>query len=130
MADAVRIDGLRELRRDLRAMGLRVEGRGLTAALRSGAEEVATASGPLVRGRSGDLARSYRAGAAGTRAYVRSRLPYAGVQEFGGVIRPKGTPIKITPQTPVTRALDAKTEAIVDRLGDAIDDLARQHGWR
>lgn len=130
MADRIRIDGLKELRRDLRAMDLRLEGRGLTRALRAGAEEVAVAARPLIRKRSGDLSRSYRAGAAGTNAYVRSRLPYAGVQEYGGVIRPKGAPITIRPQLAVTRALEAKTEAVVDRVSDAIDLLALRHGWR
>lgn len=129
MADAIRVEGLADLRRDLRAMGAKAEGRGLTRALRAGAQEVAVAASPLAPRRSGDLAKSYRAGAAGTRAYVRSRLPYAAVQEFGGTIAPRGTPITIQPRTAVTRALRAKEDAVVDRLADALDDLARQHGW-
>ena len=130
MADAVRVEGLAELRRDLRAMGLKAEGRGLTRALREGAEEVRKAAGPLAPRRSGALAESYRAGAAGKSAYVRSRLPYAAVQEFGGVIRPKGTPITIRSRAAVTRALANKEEVVVECLADAIDRLARQHGWR
>lgn len=126
----VQFDGLKELRRDLRAMSAKLEGRELTIALRAGAQEVATAASPLAPRRSGRLAASYRAGAAGSNAYVRSRLPYAAVQEFGGVIRPKGAPITIRPQAAVTRALEAKTEAVVDRVANAVDLLALRHGWR
>lgn len=131
MADAVRIEGLADLRRDLRAMGAKAEGRGLTRALRSGAEEVAAASPVRLNQRTGHsaLRAGYKAGAAGSRAYVRNRHPGAGPTEFGGVISPRGTPIRLKAQMPVSRALDAKTDSIVERVADAIDDLATQHGW-
>lgn len=91
---------------------------------------MAAASGPLAKRKTGTLAGSFKAGAAGNSAFVRSRVPYAGVQEFGGVIRPKGTPITIRPQPAVTRALASKEEAIVDKVADAIDSVALRHGWR
>lgn len=129
MADTVRISGLADLRRDLRAIGAKSAGRGLTKALRAGAEEVAVAARPRAPHRTGALAASYRAGAAGKNAYVRSRLPYAAVHEFGGTISPKGSPITIRASGAVTGALRDKEDAIVDRVADAIDKLAVQHGW-
>ncbi len=129
MADAVRIEGLAELRRDLRRMqpDARKE---VTRALREGAVVVAAASGPLAKRRTGRLAQSFRPGASGNSAFVRSRLPYAAVQEFGGTIAPRGTPITIRPQPAVTRALELTEERIVDKVGDAIDEVARRNGWR
>jgi hypothetical protein len=132
MADVVRIEGLADLRRDLRAMGAKAEGRGLTRALRTGAEEVAAVSPQRLNRRTGHskLRAGYRAGASGNSAYVRNRHPGAGPTEFGGVIRPKGTPITLRAQTPVTRALASKEDSIVGRVADAIDRLAAEHGWR
>lgn len=104
--------------------------REVTRALKEGASVVATTARPLAPRRSGELAASYRAGAAGNSAFVRSRLPYAGVQEFGGVIRPKGTPITIRPQQAVTRALSSKEDSIVEKVADALDDVFRAAGWR
>ena len=129
MANTVQIEGLKELRRDLRRMELKAEGRGLTKALKVGAEKVAEGARPLAPRRTGKLSASYRAGAAGTTAFVRSRLPYAGVQEFGGTIRPKGGAVKIMGRTAVTRSLRSKEDVIVDLVSDAIDQLALKHGW-
>lgn len=128
MADAVRIEGLASLRRDLRAMqpAARKE---VTKALKEGAKIVAQASGPLAARKTGTLAGSFKAGAAGNSAFVRSRVPYAAVQEFGGTIKPKGTPFTIRANPSVTRALELKEDAIVEKVGDAIDVVARRHGW-
>ena len=129
MADAVRIEGLADLRRDLRRAEPQVR-REVTRALKEGATVVAAAASPLAPRRSGTLAASYRAGASGNSAFVRSRVPYAGVVEFGGVIRPKGTPITIRPQPAVTRALSLKEDSIVERVGDALDGVFARTGWR
>lgn len=129
MADAVRIEGLADLRRDLRRAEPRVR-REVTQALKEGAVVVAAAASPLAPRKSGTLAASYRAGAAGNSAYVRSRVPYAGVQEFGGVIRPKGSPVRIRPQPAVTRALSLKEDSVVDAVGDALDGVFARTGWR
>ena len=128
MVDAVRVEGLAELRKDLRAMQPDAR-REVTKALKEGAQLVARAARPLAARRSGALAGSFRPGAAGNTAYVRSRLPYAAVQEFGGVIRPKGGVVNIEPHPAATQALHDKEEQIVDRIGDAIETVARRHGW-
>ena len=130
MADAVRVEGLADLRRDLRKLDHLDERREVTRALKEGATAVAGTARVNAPRRTGALAASYRAGASGNTAFVRSRLPYAGVQEFGGVIRPKGTPVEIRPQKAVTRALESKEDVILQRVGDALDAVFRATGWR
>jgi phage gpG-like protein len=129
VADAVRIEGYAELRRDLRALP-REAGREFQKGFKAGAEVVATAARPLAVRRTGRLAESFRAGTSGNSAFVRSRLPYAGVQEFGGVIRPKGAAIAIAANPAVTRALDENADKIADTLGDGFDAAARRLGFR
>ena len=128
MADAIRVEGLAQLRKDLRDMqpDARKE---VTRALKEGATLVAKASGPFAARKTGKLAGSFRAGASGNTAFVRSRVPYAGVQEFGGTIRPKGAPVKIRANPAATRALERNEERIVDKVGDAIMAVAARHGW-
>lgn len=129
MADAVHIEGLAELRRDLRKMQPAAR-REVTRAMKPAAELVRKTAVPFTARRSGDLAGGWRAGAAGNKAYVRNRLPYAGVVEFGGTIRPKGAPVVIRAHPAATRALELKQEQIVDLVADAIDNVAQRHGWK
>lgn len=129
MADAVRIEGLADIQRDLRRAAPEVK-REVTRSLKEGARVVATAAGPFTARKTGEMARGWRAGASGNAAFVRNRHPGAGVQEFGGVIRPKGAPITIRPQPAVTRALSLKEDSIVERVGDALDGVFARAGWR
>ena len=128
MSEAIRIEGLAELRRDLKRMqpDTLKEVRG---ALKDAAGEVATAARPLAHRHTGRLAASYRAGTSGNAAVVRSSLRYAALQEFGGRIAPKGTPFRVKANPAVTRALGSNEERIVDQIGDAIDKVAARHGW-
>jgi hypothetical protein len=130
MADAVRVEGLADVRTSLRKLERTGERREVTRALKEGATVVATTARPFAAKRTGRLAASYRAGAAGNAAFVRSRVPYAAVQEFGGVIRPKGAPVRIHPHRAVTRALESKEEAIVAKVDAALDAVFRAAGWR
>jgi hypothetical protein len=127
--DAVRIEGLADLRRDLRQSAPEVR-RDVTRALKQGAIVVAATAAPLTARRTGKLAGAWRPGAAGNTAFVRNRVPYAGVQEFGGTIRPKGTPFTIKPHPAGTRALQLREEAIVDAVGDAVMGVFERHGFR
>jgi hypothetical protein len=52
------------------------------------------------------------------------------VHEFGGTIRPKGTPIAIKAQPAASRALELNADRIVDSIGDGLDEVAARHGWR
>jgi hypothetical protein len=128
MADAVRIEGLAALRKDLRAMQPDAR-REVTKALKEGAVLVQRAAGPFTARKTGTLAGAWRAGASGNTAFVRNRVPYAGVLEFGGTIRPKGAPVVIKAHPAGTRALAAREDQIVDRIGDAIEQVAARHGW-
>lgn len=83
----------------------------------------------LAPGRTGALAESYRAFTRGNVAGVRSPLPYAGVIEYGGTISPRGVPILIQRQAPITRAIERERDAIVERLGDGIEEAARRAGF-
>lgn len=130
MADAIRVEGLADVRKSLRKLENMETRREVTRALKAGATVVASSARPNAPRRSGRLAASYRAGAAGNSAFVRSRLPYAAVQEFGGTIKPKGTPFTIRPQRAVTRALSSNEDTVVEKVSDALDVVFRAAGWR
>jgi phage gpG-like protein len=126
---AVRVEGLRELRRDARRMEPAV-GKELRAVIKSAAHFVAEEARILAPRKTGKLAASIRATTSGDRGVVRSPLPYAGVQEYGGTIRPSGVPIHIKRHEFVARALDRQRDKVVDALGDGIERAARHNGWR
>ncbi len=126
----VRIEGLGQLRRDFRAIGGPALQRELRSVLLRAATIAAGQASAFAPRRTGQLAASIRPGARGTTAYVRSSLPYAGVQEFGGTIRPRGTPMHIRGRHFVGRAVDHQADTIVDAIGDGIDRLAVAHGFR
>ena len=126
--DAVRIEGLADLRKDLRQSSPDVR-REVTKALKEGARVVAAAAVPFTARGTGKLAAGWRPGASGNNAFVRNRVPYAGVQEFGGRISPKGTPFVIRPHPAGTRALEVKEDAIAEAVGDAVEGVFTRHGF-
>lgn len=130
MADPLRVEGLADLRKTLSKSGHAAQSKEVTRGLRAGAELVPPAARPLLRSRTGRMASMYRAGTAGNSAFIRNKHPGAGVQEYGGTIRPKGTAITIRPQQAVTRALDQKAEAVAEKVADGLDDFFRAAGWR
>lgn len=125
MPDAVRIEGLAELRRDLRAMQPDVlkEVRGV---LKDGARVVADKGRelaprghraiPVSRKPRVRLADSLRPGTAGNSAFVRSPAAY-------GLIEEKRIGF-------MSRALRESETQIVDAIGDSIDAVADRHGWK
>jgi phage gpG-like protein len=78
---------------------------------------------------SGALAESYRPFTRGNIAGVRSRLPYAGVVEYGGTIDPRGAPITFGRRLIVTKAAEREADRVVDEIGSSIEEIARRHGW-
>lgn len=130
MPDGVRIqaDGLREFRRDLRKLDMETDV-ALRKELREAAGTIAHEASLLAPRRTGALAASYRPFTSLKGAGVRSKLPYAGVHEYGGVISPRGTDIRIRRSLPVTRAVIREQDAIVESLGDAIERAADRAGW-
>lgn len=130
MAEPIRVEGLADLRKTFRKSGNAEQSKEITRGLKAGAEIVPPAARPLLRSRTGRMASMYRVGTAGNSAFIRNKHPGAGVQEFGGVIRPKGTPITIRPQEAITRALEANAETIAEKVGEGLDDFFRNAGWR
>lgn len=137
--NAVRVEGLEEYRRSLRGTD-RGALRMLQAVTRGAAEIVArdartraprgTRPIPSRRVPGVRLADSIKATTAGHAGVVKSDLPYAKVQEYGGTIRPKGSPVVIRRREFVTRALEAKQEAVGVALERGFDAVLRRNGWR
>lgn len=125
---AVKVEGLAELRRDLRHLEPETAQQ-IQGVLKDAADIVAREAALLAPRRTGALAESYRPFTRGARAGVRSRLPYAGVHEFGGTIEPRGVPILIKRSEPITRAVERQTDTIVSELGDGIERAAQSTGW-
>lgn len=126
---SVKIEGLRELRRVLRQTDAE-SARALQAGLKDAAGVVAADAAAHAPRRSGALAASIRPYAAGNKAGIRSRLPYAGVVHFGGTIKPRGVPITFKPRPFITDAIDRKSDAIVARVAVALDAAVRRAGWK
>jgi hypothetical protein len=124
----VEVKGLAEFRRDLRLMEPEV-GKDVQRVLRGAVAMVAAQASLLAPRKTGALAGSYRPYTRGNRAGVRSRLPYAGVVEYGGTISPRGTPIKFRRSLPVTRAVLREQDEIVEALAGGIQAAAHRTGW-
>ena len=125
----VKVEGLARLRRDLRALD-RAAVTEVRDVLRDAAGIVAERAALLAPRQTGALAASYKPFTAGNRAGVRSRLPYAGVVEYGGTIRPRGTPIEFRRALPLTRAAQQQADTIVQRLDRGLGEAAARHGWK
>lgn len=85
---------------------------------------------PSVRNPHVRLADSIKATTAGHAGIVKSDLPYAKVQEYGGTIRPKGAPVQIKRREFVSRALESKQQAVGVALERGFDAVLRRNGWR
>jgi len=129
MAGAIRVEGLREMRTAFRQVdrGMLKE---VQAVTRLAAKVVASEASRRAPRLSGALAGSIKGTTSGDRGIVRSKLPYAGVQEFGGTIAPRGTPIHIRPRNFVGGAIDAKAEQIEREMLAGYDLVVRRAGWR
>ncbi len=126
---AVRVDGLQDLRKSLRAVdkGALKE---VQAVTKAAAELVAVEARSLAPRRSGKLASSIRATTSGARGIVRSPLPYAAVHHWGGTISPRGTPITIKRTEYITKAAERKQAMVLEALARGFDGLVRRNGWR
>lgn len=124
----IRIEGLKELRRDLKALAS-----GAPKELRSGlvdaGQDVASEARSRAPRRSGRLAGSIRSEASGSGAVVGSPLVYAPVHEFGGRVgRQRATRIR---ESAFARgALEDKADSVAQKVEDEVERLARRHGFR
>jgi hypothetical protein len=131
--DRVEVDGLAELRSQLRQFADRDLPKALQRANKAAAETVAEAARRRAPERSGALRKSIRATASQTGSFVRegnAKVPYASWIDFGGrvgrnrsVSRPfmKGGRI-------LYPAFAERRSAVVDAYDDVIVDLIRRSG--
>jgi hypothetical protein len=125
----VRVEGLRELRRDLRKLSPEVN-KQLGRELREVGKIVAADARARAPKRSGAYARSIRVYATMKGVSIGSRLPQAGVLHWGGTIRPRGVAIEFPRRAVIVDAADAQTRRIMDGVGDAVDRAAHTVGWQ
>lgn len=129
MPNAIKAEGLNELRRDLKAIDKKLP-RELTKAQREALKPTAAKAAGFAprRPSSGRLAASIRPFATARSAGLRSPLPYANVQHWGGNVgRNKATHVRAT--FFAFKAVRGDLDDIVERMGDAIDALAKRHGF-
>ena len=128
MAQAVEVEGLADLRKALRGLDKGAL-REVQKVTKSAAQLVATEAAGLAPHRSGRLSQSIKAATSGNAGIVRSQLPYAKVHEYGGTIRPAGSPITILRSEFIGRAQDRKASEVADLLARRFADLAARNGW-
>ena len=127
MPQAIRAEGLAELRRDLRAIDKKLP-RELNKVQREALKSTALKAGALAPKRSGKLAASIRPYATAKSAGLRSPVVYANAHHWGGTVGPKKTSY-IRPTFFAFRAVRGDLPEIVDKLGDGLESLAKRHGF-
>ncbi len=120
MAVGIRVEGLADLRRDLRAVHPAIE-RALKDELEDAAKVVTRYGATLAPRKSGRLASSLQTQVRGNRVVAYSRLPYSSVQHWGGTIAPRGAPIRIQRTEFLSRAAEAKASQFESRIADSIE---------
>ena len=125
---AIEVPGLRKLRRDLKAIDKDLA-QSLTDHLREiarGVRDEARSRAPV---KTGALQRSIKHSVRARGASIYSNLPYAPVQEFGGTIRPRGTPIAIRGRHFIYSAIADKAANVERDLERSLDVIADRHGF-
>lgn len=131
---AVRVDGIRELRRSLRQLEDAEGLREVRDGLRSAADVVAQEARSRVVSRTGRARDSIRATAAGNKAYVKggkARVPYYGWLDFGSRNPVVGNPRSVGPWTGagggpaggrfIYKALEVKDREVAELVAEALD---------
>lgn len=125
---SLRVEGLAKLRRDLRAIDKDL-GKSLTDHLRDLAKEVRDEARSRAPVKTGALQRSIKHSVRARGASIYSNTPYAGVQEWGGTIRPKGTPIEIQGRHFIYSAIYDHADHIKGQVEGLLDGIADRHGF-
>jgi HK97 gp10 family phage protein len=113
---AVRVDGLRELRRNLKAIDSRAP-RELNKEAKKVGQKVADRAAHYAPKDTGTLANSIKVGSRGDKITVRSPLPYAAPIHWGWPSR------GIRPQPFIARAAEEKREEYAEELQEAMNRL-------
>jgi phage gpG-like protein len=133
---AIKIEGLKELRRDLKTIeqGLPRE---LGRTMKIAVQPVARLAASLAQKKTGALAASVKASVAGTNAAIRSRLPYANVQAWGGTTGRGHKPgvggsgsVKVKGSLFPEKAAEAGADTFLEQLADGVDGLLTRHGFK
>jgi len=121
--NAIRVEGIRELQRELRKLEDKDLKNALKDANRQAAQVVSDEAQNTVPRLTGHLARSIRAGGGNREAVVRAggaRVPYAGPIHFGWRAR------NITPQPFMYQAQDKRRAEVIRTYEQAMDSLAKK----
>ena len=126
----VEVEGLDDLRRELRALEDNLARKELRQTNKDAAEVVAAEAKRLAPARSGKLRASVRAFAgqreAGVKAGSPARVPYAGPVNYGhGPPRPQGGYVRGTQF--IQRAVGRKIDEVRDMYDRNFNKLARKH---
>jgi HK97 gp10 family phage protein len=125
---SLKVEGLAKLRRDLRAIDKDL-GKALTDHLRDLARDVRDDARSRAPVKTGALQRSIKHSVRARGASVYSNSPYAGVQEWGGTIRPRGTPIEIRGRHFISSAVADNADHVVKEVERSLDAIADRHGF-
>lgn len=127
--------GFAELRRALRRMDteldreVRNEVAQVGALIRTEAQHRAPEGSAATDPHPGQLRGSLKVSVRQRVASIYTRVPYAAVHEFGGTIRPKGTPITIPGSHYLLGARDDLAEVAERRLMAALDVIVARAGF-
>lgn len=129
IVSGVVIDGLKELRRDLRRAADATP-KEATAAVREAGMPVLRRAQQLAPRREGTLAGSGRLRTSGTRGFIEFRAPYAGGAEWGRKGKWKGFTRKwgYTPRYG-HKALAEKEDEVARIIMRRLEDIVTAHGW-
>jgi hypothetical protein len=140
MATEIRVTGLKELRRDLKALGDLEGTKELRQGLKRAADIVAVDARNRAQAFSQRAAASITAGTSGNRAFVaggRKGIAWYGWADFGSRKPKLGNPRSVGPWTKsgkgpdkgrfIYAALDAKNDEVVDAINRAVLDVLNSH---
>jgi HK97 gp10 family phage protein len=127
----VRIDGLRELRRDLKAIDKKLP-RELNQRLKKVAEPIRADAAIRAPRRTGRLAGSLKVRTSGSKVFIGSRLPYARIIHYGGRHPVFGNRERWAFQPPrpfIEQAARGRAHQVENEIFDAVEDLMKKAGF-
>lgn len=130
----VNVHGLADLRRALKRIDTDLD-RDVRIELKALGESIAQVArnrapiGPAGDPHRGALRSSIKVSVRQKTASIYSKLPYAAVHEWGGSIRPKGTPIQIEGRHYIVSAIEDSHDLIERRLLNTLDAVVARAGF-
>ncbi len=125
---SIEAPGLAKLRRDLKRIDADAA-KELTSELREMAKDVRDDARGLAPFDEGDLKKSIKHSVRARGASVFSDSDYAEVHEWGGTIRPRGTPIEIRGRRYIYTAVGNHLDSIYVEVERSIERIADRNGF-